>query len=220
MRAIQFIQNVRAFPLPIAISFAQHCLLQVERRRQRTAVGGEDEQEQRPIVVQRKAPEHPSRLSIHQIHVFVARTVTSDLERRDHVAEMLLEPILRPECKPANVRMQSIGADHQIEPALACMFELNLHTVCPLLKADDLIVENDFRRVFDLFEQQPRKVAAPERHITPACQLTEDFGSKASDTLAPIVYNSQLTHVIADAIDVALSAPCARRCRIQDPRSR
>ena len=104
--------------------------------------------------MQRKAPKHPPRLPIHQIHIFVARTVATDLERRDGIAELLLELMLGPECEPANIRMQTIGADHQIEPALACMFELNLHIVCLLLKADDLIVENDFRRAFDLLEQQ------------------------------------------------------------------
>jgi len=32
-------------------------------------------------------------------------------------------PDLRPECEPANVRMQTVGPDHQIEPALATMLE-------------------------------------------------------------------------------------------------
>ena len=48
--------------------------------------------------------------------------------------------------------MQPIGADHQIETTLAGIFELNLHIICALLKADNLIAENDFRCVFDLLE--------------------------------------------------------------------
>jgi hypothetical protein len=50
--------------------------------------------------------------------------------------------------------MQAIGPDHQIEPALAHMSELNLHTICLLLKAEDLIIENDFSHSLDLAEQQ------------------------------------------------------------------
>ena len=69
--------------------------------------------------MQGKTAKHPSRLPIHQIHIFVARTVATDLERRDRVTELLFELTLRTECEPANLRMQTIGADHQIEPALA-----------------------------------------------------------------------------------------------------
>ena len=37
--------------------------------------------------------------------------------------------------------MKTIGANHQIEPALTSTVELNLHTVRVLLKADNLIAE-------------------------------------------------------------------------------
>ena len=50
--------------------------------------------------------------------------------------------------------MQTVGADHHIEPALTGASELNLHTVGVLLKADNLIIKDNFRRAFDLFKQQ------------------------------------------------------------------
>ena len=105
--------------------------------------------------MQRKAPKHPAWLVINHVYIFIARTVPADLECRDHIAELLLKPFLWAEYEPANIRMQTVGADHQIEPALAGIFELNLHTVGVLLKADNLITKNDFRRAFDLLEQQP-----------------------------------------------------------------
>ena len=51
--------------------------------------------------------------------------------------------------------MQTVGADDEIEPALPCTLKLNLHGVGLLLQVDDLIAEYDFRRAFDLLEQQP-----------------------------------------------------------------
>ena len=80
-------------------------------------------------------------MPIHQIHVLVARKVTKGLERGGHVTERFLELLLRPEGKPANIRMQTVGADHQIEPAFSGTFELNPHAVGLLLQTDDLVVE-------------------------------------------------------------------------------
>ena len=40
--------------------------------------------------------------------------------------------------------MQTVGAYHEVEPALASIFELDMHTVSTLLKTNDLVVENDF----------------------------------------------------------------------------
>ena len=102
---------------------------QVEHRWWRINVGGEDEQKQRPIVMQRKSPQHPAWLAVSHVNIFVARAVAVDFERRDDIAELSLKLILWPEYEPANVRMQTVRADHQIEPTLAAVFELNLHTV-------------------------------------------------------------------------------------------
>jgi hypothetical protein len=130
--------------------------------------------------MQGKAPQHLARPTMDQIYVFIARTVPAALESRDYVAELLLEPILRTKCEPANIRMQTIGADHQIEAALVGMLELNLHVVRVLLKAGDFVAENNFRRAFDLLEQQPGKIAAPERKETTASPLRPPCGARKS----------------------------------------
>ncbi len=71
-----------------------------------------------------------------------------------------------------------------------------------LLKADNLVVENDFRGVFDFFEQQTRKLASGERHVSPAGQLREELGSKARCAPAAIVHDPQFPHFVANAIDL------------------
>ena len=162
LRAIELVEDARAFPLAAPISLAQHGLLQIERRGRGPLSAAKTNRNSVRSSCSVKRPSIRPGSSVHHIHVLVARTVTPDLERRDHVAELLLEPVLRSEGEPANVRMQTIGADHQVEPALAGMFEVNLHAVRLLLKADDLVVENDFRRAVDLLEQQPGQVAAAE----------------------------------------------------------
>ena len=67
---------------------------------------------------------------------------------------MLLELGLRPEGEPANVRMQAICANHQIESTLISMFESNQHMIRRLLETDNLVVEDDFRGTLGFFEQQ------------------------------------------------------------------
>ncbi len=51
--------------------------------------------------------------------------------------------------------MKTIGANHQIKPAIISAFELNLHTIRVILKVDNSIAENDVRRIFDPLKQQP-----------------------------------------------------------------
>ena len=102
--------------------------------------------------------------------------------------------------------MQTVGAYNQIKPTLTPAFELNLYAVCIFSHADDLIAENDFCRAPDFFEQQPRQVAAPKRHKSPAGQFAKNPSSKASDAPTPIVDKPHLAHVIADALDVACQA--------------
>ena len=49
------------------------------------------------------------------VPIFISRPIPSHLERSDHITELLFKPILRPEHELANARMQTIGADYQIE---------------------------------------------------------------------------------------------------------
>ena len=49
--------------------------------------------------------------------------------------------------------MQAVGADRQVEAALAGLLELNLHKSVAILEAEDIVAEDGFRRASDLFEQ-------------------------------------------------------------------
>jgi hypothetical protein len=104
--------------------------------------------------VQRKASKQPAWFAVNYIYIFIARTVPSRLECCDRIAKLLLKPILRAEYEPANILMQTVGADHQIKPALTGVSELNLHMVGVCLKADNLFVKDNFRRAFDPFKKQ------------------------------------------------------------------
>ena len=75
-------------------------------------------------------------------------------ERHDYIAEVFLKQIFWSERKPANCRVQTVGAYNQIKPTFTPAFEVNLY-VCPFLQADDLIAENNFCRPPDFFEQPP-----------------------------------------------------------------
>jgi hypothetical protein len=75
----------------------------VERRWQSVAISGEDEQEQRPVIVQRDTPDHAARLAVDYVDVFVTRPIAWGLERRHSVAELHLKLPLRPECELTNI---------------------------------------------------------------------------------------------------------------------
>src|SRR4051812_44317943 len=108
--------------------------------------------------MQREASKHAARACVHQIHVFVARTVAGDLECRNGVAEMLLELMLRTECQLPHGGVQPVGTDHQIEPALASPVQHDLHAIGLLVKCYDMVVENGLQNAIDLLEQQSREI--------------------------------------------------------------
>ena len=98
--------------------------------------------------------------------------------------------------------MKAVGADHQIEPPLRPAPEFHPDVVRPLLHADDFVVEDDFRRAFDGIEQQPRKIAAPQRHEASSGKLAKDLRPEAGHPRAAGVDDPHLPHMIADALDV------------------
>ena len=126
---------------------------EVERRRRGFAVPGEDEQDERPVIVQGDAPDHAAGLAVNDVGVFISRPIASGLERHDGVAEIPFKLLLRAEGEPANVRMQSVGADDEVERACADALKLDAHAVRLLFEAGYLVVEKDFRLTPDLFEQ-------------------------------------------------------------------
>ena len=150
--------------------------------------------------MQREASDHPARLSMHHIDVFIARAISCHLECRDGVAEMALELRLRGEGKPANGGMQAVGSDHEIEPAFARVLQADPDAIRLLLERDDLLVEHGFAEASGLLEQQPRKIASPQRHEAPAGQFVEDPGAKAREAPPGIVHDPQFPRVIADPV--------------------
>jgi len=104
--------------------------------------------------MQRNAAQHAARSVVSYIDIFVAGSVAARFERRYDVSKLLLKRILSAEHKPSDRRMQTVGADHQIEASFGAMFEFDQHVVGEFLHGNNFIAENDFRRVFDLLEQQ------------------------------------------------------------------
>ena len=208
VRAIDLAENARALPVIRAVFLMQHQLLRrrVELRQLRVGVGGEDEQEQGSVVAQGDASEHAARLAIHHVDIVVAWAVTAGFERRHHVAEALFKAFLWPKYQSSNRRMQTVGADDQIEPALAPAFELDLDGIAALFEADDFVAENDFRAVLDLLVQQLGQFAASDRHITSAGQFVEDPRAETGNGSAFCVHDAHFTHVIAGAVDAVAQA--------------
>ena len=99
----QFVQNVPAFPLVISVQGQKQLLLAVERFRQGVVAGREDEQKQSPIFTHGEPPERPPWTAIHQVYIFIARSVSRHLESRDRVAKVFLELMLRSEYEFANL---------------------------------------------------------------------------------------------------------------------
>ena len=102
---------------------------------------GEDEQEQRAVVMHGKATELPAGLAVHDVNFLVARPIASDFECGDHVAELFLEAMLRPKGQPADRRMQTVGADQQVEPPVAAALQLDLDAIVTVLQRDDVVAE-------------------------------------------------------------------------------
>ena len=50
------------------------------------------------------------------------------------------------EGQPADGRLQTVGTDHHIEPAVAAAAELHINAVIPVLQCDDLVVEAESRK--------------------------------------------------------------------------
>ena len=69
--------------------------------------------------MQCESSNHPSRLSVHQIHIFIARSVATRLKRRDDIAEVLLEPPRRPKGELTNGGVQAVGANHKVKLTFA-----------------------------------------------------------------------------------------------------
>ena len=80
--------------------------------------------------------------------------------------------------------MQTIRANHQVELPLAGMFKLDPNAIRIFLKTYYLVTEKYVCRFLDLFEQEPREVAATKNDEASASQLPEDTRTKPRNPLA------------------------------------
>ena len=145
----------------------------------------------------REAREHSSRFAVDDKYLLVARAISASLERRDHMAEPIFEPILRTERETPNGGVKPVGADRQVETQLRGMPESNIIAIRVLFESDDFIAENGFDVPLDLLVKQRRKIAAPDGDVTPSAYLSKHPGSKAGQSPAAVVNDAQSTHVIA-----------------------
>ena len=117
---VEAVEDFGAFPVSRRECRLQYRLLgrEIARGLPRIAVG-EDEKDQRPVVLQRRPADHPPGFVVDDVNVVVPRAVAQDLERGDAVAERPFERAPRTERQPADVRRQTVRSDDQVEVALA-----------------------------------------------------------------------------------------------------
>ena len=107
-------------------------------------------------------------MAVHQVNIFIARTVARGFKRCDDIAEPAFEARERPEGKLTDSGVQAIGANHEIEAPDRTMAELHGNAVRILIEAFDLRVEHDLARPLDLLEQQAGQFAAWQRDVPAA----------------------------------------------------
>ena len=132
------------------------------------------------------------------VNVFVAGAIALNLERGDAVAQPLLELSLRTEGQRADVRRKTVGADDEVEVALARDAELDSHRIGLFPEGDDLIVEENLGRGIGRFEQQLRKVAPSKRDETASGQRVEGLCTESRQTLALAADDPEFANVVAD----------------------
>ena len=139
-------------------------------RGQRVASAGEDEEKQRAVALQRKAAEHASRRAVHDIDVLIARPVSGcPRTRRPHSpAASQSAPRGRKrggghsECNPS----APITRSKRRSPPGSCTRTRRHPTVPP---GRDFVLEHRISIVvLDALENETRKIAARDRHITTA----------------------------------------------------
>ena len=96
--------------------------------------------------------------------------------------------------------MKTVGSDHEVKAALFAICKSDVHTFLILAQACYLVGEQDLARIFDRVEDEPRKIAARERDVSPARQLPENAGTESGNAPAAIIDDAQFLHVIASRV--------------------
>jgi hypothetical protein len=82
---------------------------------------------------------------------------------------------------------------------------------------NDLVIEDDFSRIFDFVEYQSRQVTTAQCNVTTAGQLIKHCCPKASRTSTFLIDQSYLAHIIADASNFGCEAHTFRDVIAQPP---
>lgn len=134
----------------------------------------EDEQSQCAVVVTRDATEHSSGLRVQEVDVLFARPISGRLERCHRATERDLEPLLRPERDLPDSRMQSVGADHEVQASRWRVGDSNVNAMPIAGQCIERVAEQDFRgRSRD---QPPLKWSVPKYNLgmrTTACRRSD-----------------------------------------------
>ncbi len=107
------------------------------------------DQEQGVVIVEREPEDLESDIRIHHRHELVARTITPCLERREHDAQILLEPLVRAEREPAHLRMQAIRADDEVELPAQTAVEGDANRGAVVLECADRVTEDQLCPAFE-----------------------------------------------------------------------
>ena len=113
-------------------------------RTKRRLVGGEGQEGlERVAVADRVHPRHAARFGIDD-GLMSKAAVVGQGEEVEAIAEIAAERRLRPEHQSARVRMQAVGADDDVEPALRAALEADVHsgaTACVTCLAQTFVQE-------------------------------------------------------------------------------
>ena len=172
---------------------------------------------------------------VGDVDQLVARPVAVDHACRDLAAEVVLEALLRPEDQATHVRVQSVGADDQVEIARRALLEGEPDTVAVLVDGGDAVPEDRFDLVFDRGVDGGGQVAAGQAGQVVAEHAAKDLdvdvgldlaggadGAKVLDLIpggADRVLDAHaLGHLVADAPEVDHVAAGAEFRRLLDHR--
>ena len=122
---IQRVQDARAFPTAVSEASPQQGLLSLHVARAGVVrvVVGKRKQKHGPVAAHGEPAYLLVHFGVHHVDQFVSGPVAFDLKRRNLAAQIFLELAFRAEHQLADSRMESIGADHEIELAFRPVFE-------------------------------------------------------------------------------------------------
>ena len=131
-----------------------------------------------------------------EIDEFIARPIPLDLERCDVITQWDFEVCLRTERERPDARMQSVGANDQIDLALGSMSENDPHAVRIILNPHDRVVKDRLDLSFQCLVNGSRKVGATKAREAAICHADEYVGREAAVLAAIPVHKAHLPDLV------------------------